>query len=155
MSQNGSHEQPWILSERVRHFHFNVSVHSPQKLAAFDYHFGALTQTNNEFMKSYFGLMSVFSLAYLFRQFIGDASRNDTLGSPPASAILKQALLPLWVLRLMSKFSQARNLVHARQTATLANAVARQLVDTKAEALMQGRGQKDILSLLSKSWGSG
>lgn len=76
--------------------------------------------------------------------------RSDTLGSPPKSAIFMQTIFPIWVLRLMSKFSQARNLVHARHTAKLANEVTRQLVQSKAEALLQGKGNKDILSLLGK-----
>jgi hypothetical protein len=48
----------------------------------------------------------------------------------------------------MSKYSRARNLVHARYTAKLANAVTRQLVEEKSAALLQGKGNKDILSLL-------
>lgn len=59
-----------------------------------------------------------------------------------------QTVLPVWVLQLMSKYSNRRNLKHARHTAQLANAVTRQLVDSKAEALLQGKGNKDILSLL-------
>ncbi|KDR75313.1 hypothetical protein GALMADRAFT_249339 [Galerina marginata CBS 339.88] len=101
--------------------------------AAFDYQFGALLNTNNEFMKAYFGLMS------------------DTLGSPPKSAIFMQTIFPLWLLQLMSKYSRARNLVHARHTAKLADAVTRQLVDSKAKALLHGKGNKDILSLLVKA----
>jgi len=98
--------------------------------AAFDYQFGALTNSRNEFMEAYMGLMS------------------DTLGSPSRSAIFMQTVLPVWGLQLMSKYSNRRNLKHARHTAQLANAVTRQLVDTKAEALLQGKGNKDILSLL-------
>lgn len=98
--------------------------------AAFDYQFGALTNTKNEFMEAYMGLMS------------------DTLGSPPRSAILMQTVLPVWVLQLMSKYSNRRNLKHARHTAELANIVTRQLVESKAEAALQGKGSKDILSLL-------
>jgi hypothetical protein len=59
-----------------------------------------------------------------------------------------QTLLPVWILRLMSKYSRRKNLVHARHTAKLANAVTRALVDSKADALLQGKGNKDILSLL-------
>jgi len=62
-----------------------------------------------------------------------------------------QTIFPVWVLQLMSKFSQARNLVHARHTAKLANAVTRELVRSKAEALLQGKGNKDILTLLGQS----
>ncbi|KAF8813700.1 cytochrome P450 [Phlegmacium glaucopus] len=89
--------------------------------AAFDYQFGALANTDNE---------------------------SDTLGCPPKSAIFMQTIFPVWVLQLMSKFSQARNLVHARHTARLANEVTRHLVQSKAEALLQGKGNKDILTLL-------
>ncbi|KAF9528519.1 cytochrome P450 [Crepidotus variabilis] len=98
--------------------------------AAFDYQFGALANTNNDFMKSYMGLM------------------NDTLGSPPKPAIFMQAVLPVWVLQLISKFSPAKNVVHARHTEVLANAITQQLVDSKMEAFRQGAGEKDILSLL-------
>ncbi|PPQ93679.1 LOW QUALITY PROTEIN: hypothetical protein CVT25_012738 [Psilocybe cyanescens] len=102
-------------------------------IAAFDYQFGALQNADDEFMKAYFGLMS------------------DTLGSPPKSAIFMQTILPIWVLQLRSRYSRSRNLVHARHTAELANAVTRKLVDSKAEALLQGKGNKDILSLLVKA----
>ncbi|TFK44496.1 cytochrome P450 [Crucibulum laeve] len=101
--------------------------------AAFDYQFGALANLDNEFMKAYFGLMS------------------DTLGSPSRSSIFMQTILPVWALQLMSKYSQRRNLVHARHTAKLADAVTRNLVESKAEALLQGKGNKDILSLLVKA----
>ncbi|TFK25554.1 cytochrome P450 [Coprinopsis marcescibilis] len=101
--------------------------------AAFDYHFGALTNDDNEFMEAYLGLMS------------------DTLGSPPTSALFIQTVMPLWYLRLMSMFSRKRSLVHARHTAKLANAVAKELVRSKSEALLQGKGNKDILSLLVKA----
>lgn len=62
-----------------------------------------------------------------------------------------QTIFPVWALQLMSKYSQARNLVHARHTAKLANEVTRQLVESKAEALLHGKGNKDILSLLGES----
>lgn len=132
---------------------------SLSSLAAFDYQFGALTNSKNEFMEAYMGLMYVRRSSPLLLQpdnvrFLTSASvllRSDTLGSPPRSAIFMQTVLPVWVLQLMSKYSNRRNLVHARHTAQLANVVTRQLVDSKAEALLQGRENKDILSLLSGS----
>jgi hypothetical protein len=59
-----------------------------------------------------------------------------------------QTVLPVWVLQLMSKYLRRKSLVHARHTAKLANAVTRALVESKADALLQGKGNKDILSLL-------
>ena len=77
-----------------------------------------------------------------------DTSRSDTLGSPPTSAIFMQTVMPIWYLQLMSRFSQKRHLVHARHTAKLANEVAKEMVESKAEALLHGKGSRDILSLL-------
>ncbi|KAG6857779.1 hypothetical protein H0H87_004195 [Tephrocybe sp. NHM501043] len=76
--------------------------------------------------------------------------KSDTLGSPPKSSILMQTMLPVWALGLMSKFSRRRSLVHARHTANLANEVTRALVKSKASALLQGKHNKDILSLLGQ-----
>jgi len=59
-----------------------------------------------------------------------------------------QTVLPVWVLQLISKYSNRRNLVHARHTEKVANDVARQLIDSKVDAALQGKGNKDILSLL-------
>jgi hypothetical protein len=99
-------------------------------------------------MKAYFGLMYATRLYPNLNPETKYRYRSDTLGSPPKSAIFMQTILPIWILRLMAKFSQARNLVHARHTAQLANEVTRQLVQSKAEALLLGKGNKDILSLL-------
>jgi len=75
--------------------------------------------------------------------------RSDTLGQPPRSAIFMQTFMPVWYLRLMSKYSRARRMVHARHTAELANDIARELIAMKSEALTTGKERgKDILSLL-------
>ncbi|KAJ3761819.1 cytochrome P450 [Lentinula raphanica] len=101
--------------------------------AAFDYHFGALENRENELMKAYFGLMS------------------DTLGQPSRQAIFTQTVMPVWYLRLMSKYSNTRRMVHARHTAQLANDIAQSLIDMKSQALLLGKENKDILSLLVKA----
>ena len=100
-------------------------------------------------MKAYFGLMHVTHVIYSRTRKL-TIYRSDTLGSPPKSAIFIQTIFPVWVLQIMAKFSRARNLVHARYTAELANEVTRQLVRSKAEALLEGKGKKDILTLLGK-----
>ncbi|KAJ3749248.1 cytochrome P450 [Lentinula detonsa] len=101
--------------------------------AAFDYHFGALENKENELMKAYFGLMS------------------DTLGQPSRRAIFTQTVMPVWYLQLMSKYSNTRRMVHARHTAQLANDVAQSLIDMKSQALLHGKENKDVLSLLVKA----
>ncbi|KAJ3880021.1 cytochrome P450 [Lentinula edodes] len=101
--------------------------------AAFDYHFGALENKENELMKAYFGLMS------------------DTLGQPSRQAIFTQTVMPVWYLRFMSRYSNTRRMVHARHTAALANDIAQSLINMKSEALLYGKENKDILSLLVKA----
>lgn len=59
-----------------------------------------------------------------------------------------QTLLPVWILQLISKYSNRRSLKHARHTAEIANAVTRQLIELKSNAALQGKGNKDIFSLL-------
>lgn len=101
--------------------------------AAFDYNFNALENSENEFAESYFGLMA------------------DTLGSPPKSAIFLHAVSPVWFLNLLARFSPSRNRAHARSAARIANRIAKEMIDTKADALSQGKGNKDIMSLLVKA----
>lgn len=74
--------------------------------------------------------------------------RADTLGSPPKSAIFLHAVSPVWFLNLLARFSPSRNRAHARSAARIANRIAKEMIDTKADALSQGKGNKDIMSLL-------
>ena len=102
-------------------------------------------------MEAYLGLMWGFRLVNGECSLTPAMYRSDTLGSPSTSTIFMQTVAPIWYLQLMSRFSQKRHLVHARHTANLANAITKQLVDSKADALLQGKGNKDILSLLGRS----
>lgn len=119
--------------------------------AAFDYQFGALAQRDNELMKAYFGLMyeylklqpaSVLILCFL---------RNDTLGQPTKKTIFLQTVLPVWALQLRAKYSNSRPMAHARYTAKLAEELTQALIDMKSSELLQGKGSKDVLSLLGES----
>ncbi|KAK0195663.1 cytochrome P450 [Armillaria mellea] len=101
--------------------------------AAFDYQFGALAQRDNELMKAYFGLM------------------NDTLGQPTKKTIFLQTVLPVWALQLRAKYSNSRPMAHARYTAKLAEELTQALIDMKSSELLQGKGSKDVLSLLVKA----
>lgn len=44
----------------------------------------------------------------------------------------------------------SHKLDHARTTARLATGVAKNLIDSKSEALLQGKGNRDIMSLLGE-----
>jgi len=107
---------------------------------------GSIYGTHVRWIPSFSSRSSSNDVTSFFRRILID--RSDTLGSPSRLAILMQTVLPVWVLQLMSKYSNRRNLVHARHTEKVANDVARQLIDSKLDAALQGKGNKDILSLL-------
>lgn len=152
--------QRWILLEKVCEDKFGCTLiwrlFTTAFTAAFDYQFGALADAKNDLMEAYMGLMyvgcSLFFQAifkwchFFFRRIL--ICRSDTLGSPSRSAILMQTVLPVWILQLISKYSNRRSLKHARHTAEIANAVTRQLIELKSNAALQGKGNKDIFSLL-------
>ncbi len=49
----------------------------------------------------------------------------------------------------------SKQLDHARETERVGNYVAKSLVESKTEELLQGRGSRDIMSLLGECPGSG
>ncbi|KAF7439981.1 hypothetical protein PC9H_000318 [Pleurotus ostreatus] len=104
--------------------------------AAFDYQFGALTDAETPLSKAYFGLLS------------------ETFGSLPDAAIFTQnlwAYLPSQCLRLISKYTPGMTLKHAQYTEKISLDVAKKLVETKTQELLQGEGNRDIMSLLVKA----
>ncbi|KAL0955433.1 hypothetical protein HGRIS_001678 [Hohenbuehelia grisea] len=106
--------------------------------AAFDYSFGAMEDVDNELSKAYYNLLA------------------DTLGAVNRSkaALIMQnlwAYLPLSVLNYVTSNSKSPIFTHARATERVANRVAKELVDAKSEAHLQGKGAKDIMSLLVRA----
>ncbi|KAL0955427.1 hypothetical protein HGRIS_001673 [Hohenbuehelia grisea] len=106
--------------------------------AAFDYNFGALDDANNELNKAYSNLL------------------KDTFQvlSRSSAAIFVQnlwAYLPLKVLHFVANHSPAMTMHHARYCERVATDIARDLVKEKADALLEGKGKRDIMSLLVKA----
>lgn len=58
--------------------------------------------------------------------------------------------IPLRIHELWTDYMPSHKLEHARTTARLATGVAKNLVDSKSEALLQGKGNRDIMSLLGE-----
>ncbi|RDB23388.1 hypothetical protein Hypma_009433 [Hypsizygus marmoreus] len=104
--------------------------------AAFDYEFGALDDADNALGKAFANLP-----IHTFGTLTG-----PQIFAQNAIAYLPNSLRPSFVDHMPSK-----KLVHARATAKLATEVARALVDSKAAALLQGKGNRDIMSLLVKA----
>jgi hypothetical protein len=80
-----------------------------------------------------------------------DNPRADTFGSPTKSAIFVQSIayyLPTWILRVLA--DNLPNLERARATERVATHVARSLIESKVAAFNEGRGSRDVMSLLGK-----
>ncbi|KAG7448645.1 cytochrome P450 [Guyanagaster necrorhizus] len=99
--------------------------------AAFDYEFGALDDSDNVLAKAFdlFGVMTNRAILFL--------SVMDHLPSK---------IIPF----LMKKFPSGR-LDHALLVNRLSTAVAKELVDEKFNALLEGKGRRDVMSLLVKA----
>ncbi|KAF8645774.1 hypothetical protein AX16_007583 [Volvariella volvacea WC 439] len=104
--------------------------------AAFDCHFGALDDADTPLNRAYTNLLT------------------DSFGQLSKADILIQNImeyLPMRLLNFFSDYMPSQKLSHVRHTAQLATKLARSLVDSKAEALRQGKGRRDIMSLLVKA----
>jgi hypothetical protein len=133
--------------------HRNVKYAHQVLLAAFDYKFGALENAENPLGKAYFNLMwvvlqrRILSLTPL----LFDNPRADTFGSPTRGAIFAQSVahyLPTWFLRVLADNLPSPNLERVRATERVATHVARSLIESKVAAFNEGRGSKDVMSLL-------
>ncbi|EKM53352.1 uncharacterized protein PHACADRAFT_259665 [Phanerochaete carnosa HHB-10118-sp] len=104
--------------------------------AAFDYQFGTMEDTESDLVRAYHNLMPlVFSL-------------------PSAKAIFKFDTMRLFSTRIIEWIYDRQNnpaMKKARECERLTLKIAKELVDTKAEALKQGKGSKDVFSLLVKA----
>ncbi|KAK0192529.1 cytochrome P450 [Armillaria mellea] len=104
--------------------------------AAFDYQFGALDNSDNPLAKAYSNLFF------------------DLFGVMTKRAILSLSImdhLPSKVVSfLMRKFPSGR-LDHALLTNKLSTAVTKELVNQKFDALLEGKGRRDVMSLLIKA----
>ncbi|KAJ7286895.1 cytochrome P450 [Mycena rebaudengoi] len=104
--------------------------------AAFDYQFGAMDNADN---------------------LVGSAYSNvfmDTFGSPANASLLALSLLhylPRGIREFLVDHVPSTSLRHIRYTAKVTTSVARDLVASKSAALLQGKGSRDIMSLLVKA----
>ncbi|KAK0482217.1 cytochrome P450 [Armillaria novae-zelandiae] len=104
--------------------------------AAFDCQFGALDDEDNPLVKVYCNLFF------------------DLFGVMTKHAILSRSImdhLPSKVVSfLMRKFPSGR-LDHGLATNRLSTAIAKELIDQKFDALLEGKGRRDVMSLLVKA----
>ncbi|KAJ7185447.1 cytochrome P450 [Mycena filopes] len=103
---------------------------------AFDYQFGATKDANDPVAAALSSVVpSLFS-------------------TPSKAAILIYGLLeqaPTWFIQGFMKYAPFKGIRNSRYVTTVAVGVAKKLVDEKAEALIAGKGKRDVMSLLVKA----
>ncbi|KAG6370177.1 hypothetical protein JVT61DRAFT_12324 [Boletus reticuloceps] len=80
---------------------------------------------------------------------------GDIFGLPPSKQIFLQAAskyIPTCILRRLLENGSNARLVRARDVRTTVTSIAKVLVREKADALLQGRGNADVLTLLGAPW---
>ncbi|KAJ7691720.1 cytochrome P450 [Mycena rosella] len=102
---------------------------------AFDYQFNATDDEDDP-----------FAIA------LSSAAPGLTVPSKPAIFILALVeLLPPKMIHLFMEYAPVKALQNSRRVNRIAVGVAKDLVDEKAEALIAGKGKRDIMSLLVKA----
>ncbi|KAJ8592655.1 cytochrome P450 [Rhizopogon salebrosus TDB-379] len=104
--------------------------------AAFDIRFGSVD--NNE---------SALAHAY-------SSMTADVFGSPSDKQVFIQGIskyIPIRILEYIANTAKNPRLARLRETGRIARSVAKQMVEDKAEMLIQGKGSRDVFSLLVKA----
>ncbi|KIK60889.1 hypothetical protein GYMLUDRAFT_597826 [Collybiopsis luxurians FD-317 M1] len=104
--------------------------------AAFDYNFGATDDHENELGKVYQNMMM------------------KAFGAPSKATLIALELfhfLPRSVVEFFNNIVPSPRHTHLRRVNRVADSVAKQLVADKSGALLEGKGKKDIMSILVKA----
>ncbi|OAX38351.1 cytochrome P450 [Rhizopogon vinicolor AM-OR11-026] len=104
--------------------------------AAFDFHFGSIDNNENSLARAYNSIMT------------------DIFGSLSSGQIFFQGIskyIPYRILVYLGESSKNSRIVRMIEVRGLATSVAKQLVKDKAEMLLQGKGSRDVFSLLVKA----
>ncbi|KAJ7108499.1 cytochrome P450 [Mycena epipterygia] len=102
---------------------------------AFDYQFGATNDEQDPLSKTLSSVTQMFSV-------------------PSKTGIFIFALLeflPVTFIHLLLRYAPVSGLQNCRRVTKVAVGIAKELVDRKAEALLAGKGKRDIMSLLVKA----
>ncbi len=120
-------------------------------IAAFDYSFGALDDSDNQLTKVYANLLWVIPVPRIVTP--SQWFSFDIFGIPTKASILSLSVmdhLPPAVVAFLMRHFPGR-LTHGMLANKLTTAVAKDLVKEKSEALLAGKGRRDIMSLLGTS----
>ncbi|KAG1751043.1 cytochrome P450 [Suillus lakei] len=104
--------------------------------AAFDVRFGSIDNNESALAHSYRNIMT------------------DVFGSPSDGQIFFQGIskyIPPQILKYFGEMGKNPRIARMRETGNIATSVAKELVQDKAEMLLQGKGSRDVFSLLVKA----
>ncbi|KAG1824493.1 cytochrome P450 [Suillus subaureus] len=104
--------------------------------AAFDVRFSSIDNNESALARSYRNVMT------------------DTFGSPSDGEVLFQEIskyIPPQIMEYFVEKGKNPRVTRMRETGDLATSVAKQLVKDKAEMLLEGKGSRDVFSLLVKA----
>lgn len=126
-------------------------------IAAFDHHFGALDNRDDLLGKTFKNALSVFSTSF-FRRFSAFSAeaiclRVSMFGSPSNGAIAISNVnryIPRIIRELMANYAPNSKLTHIRETAKIMKQAVKEIIVSKSDALVHGKGGKDLMSLLSE-----
>ncbi|KAJ7671826.1 cytochrome P450 [Mycena rosella] len=102
---------------------------------AFDYQFGTTDDQEDPLAKALGSVVPMFAI--------------PTKGAIFAMGVLE--FMPLSLVKFLIKYAPFPLLRHTRYVTRIAVGIAKQLVDEKSEALVAGKGKRDVLSLLVKA----
>ncbi|KAJ8584424.1 cytochrome P450 [Rhizopogon salebrosus TDB-379] len=104
--------------------------------AAFDVRFGSIDNSEN-------------ALAHAYGSMVADA-----FGSPSDGQVFIQGVskyIPTRILEYLGETTKNPRITRLRETGKIATSVAKEMAKDKAEMLMQGKGSRDVFSLLIKA----
>ncbi|KAJ7083852.1 cytochrome P450 [Mycena epipterygia] len=103
---------------------------------AFDYQFGATDDAQSPFAEALSSVMpAVFSPPSKTKIFVASVME----------------FLPVWMFQLFVDYAPVAAFQNSRRVERMAVGIAKELVDEKAEALVAGKGKRDIMSLLVRA----
>jgi hypothetical protein len=83
-----------------------------------------------------------------------NSDRADSFSSPTNTSVFVQSVaryIPGWILRALTACIPNPSLARLRHTEKIALGVAKELIDSKASELAEGKGKRDVMSLLGLS----
>lgn len=104
--------------------------------AAFDVRFSSIDNNESALVRSYRNIMT------------------DVFGSPSDKQVFFQGIasyIPTRILEYLGEMGNSPRIARMQDTGDMATSVAKQLVNDKAEVLLQGKGSRDVFSLLVKA----